>query len=199
MQKYNYLKIVIPLMMTIALTNWASAQPPGLKKPQVAGIIMGSTRAEVVQYMKDKNISPMQRMLRIDAYPRLPKDLAHVQKAYLFFTKDQLSKVNIVFTVPHDTKNETADPILEYYHQLRDKLMQRYGNPTNSTAYVHPHFHYLLVALETGNAYYLDYWENADNMKILLSLKGGKGDINFNLTYQYIPLFETDPEASNAL
>jgi hypothetical protein len=55
------------------------------------------------------------------------------------------------------------------------------------------------VALETGNAYYLDYWENADNMKILLSLKGGKGDINFNLTYQYIPLFETDPEASNAL
>jgi hypothetical protein len=97
----------------------------------------------------------------------------------------------MLFNVPTDTKNLTGEYLFDLYKELRKKLVHDYGQPTNTTDYCHPNFSYTLVALETGNAYKLDYWENVDDLKILLSLKGREGEIDFSLTYQYL-YFESD-------
>jgi hypothetical protein len=49
------------------------------------------------------------------------------------------------------------------------------------------------VAIETGNASKFDYWENVDDLKILLTLKGKDGEIECALTYQYL-YFQSDLE-----
>jgi hypothetical protein len=161
------------------------------KKPVIAGIPMGASRSEIMSLFNSKQIAPLQRTAPMDTFPRLIGEISHIKKAYLFYTNDRLTKLNILFSVPADSKNLTGEPIFEFYKELRKKLTNDYGQPTNSTDYVHPNFQYTLVALESGNAYKLDYWENVDDMKILLSLKGREGEIDFFLTYQYL-YFESD-------
>jgi hypothetical protein len=159
------------------------------KKIVIAGIPMGTKRSEIMSLLTGKNIAPLQRTVPMDIFPRLIREISYLKKAYLFYTKDQLSKLTLLFNVPYE-KTSTGEPLFEFYKELLKKLTQHYGQPTNNTAYVHPNFAYTLVALETGNAYFFDYWENVEDMKILLSLKGRDGEINFSLTYQYLPLFE---------
>jgi hypothetical protein len=160
------------------------------KRPIVSGVSLGSQRSEITKLFKDKNISPLQRTVPMDVFPRLIGEISYIKKANLFYNKDRLSKINIVFNLPYDPKTPTGEPLFEFYKELRKNLLRSYGQPTNTMSYVHPNFSYELVALETGNAYFFDYWENVDDMKILLSLKGKEGEIDFTLTYQYIPLFE---------
>jgi hypothetical protein len=160
------------------------------KQVILAGVPLGIKRAEITRIFSENYISPLLRTAPMDIFPRLIGEIPNVQKAYLYYTRDQLSKINISFTVPIDPKTMTGEPIFDYYSVLRKDLIRTFGQPTNSTAHVHPNFPYKLIALETGNAYFFDYWENVNDMKVLLSLKGGEGEINFNLTYQYLPLFE---------
>jgi len=160
------------------------------KRPVLAGVPMGSPRSEIFTIFSEKNISPEPRTAPMDIFPRLIGEISFIKKANLFYTQDRLSKLNIIFDVPIDSKTMTGEPLFDFYSELRKNLMRTYGQPTNTTSYVHPNFHYQLIALETGNAYFFDYWENADDMKILLSLKGREGKIEFTLTYQYLPLFE---------
>jgi hypothetical protein len=169
------------------LSEWARVP----KKPKIAGIPMGATRSEIMSLFNSKQIAPLQRTAPMDIFPRLIGEISHIKKAYLYYTNDRLTKLQIVFTVPVDSKDMTGEPLFDFYKELRKKLLHDYGQPTNSTDYVHPNFPYTLVALETGNAYKLDYWENVDDMKILLSLKGRKEVIDFSLTYQYL-YFESD-------
>ena len=159
------------------------------KQPLVAGVPLGVPRSEIMRLFSAKNISPQQRTAPADIFPRLIGEISYIKKAYLFYTHDRLSKIEILFDVPIDSKNMTGESLFQFYKELRKQLVRYYGQPTNTTAYVHPNFTYELVALETGNAYYFDYWENVDDLKILLSLKGQKEKIDFSLTYQYLPLF----------
>lgn len=160
------------------------------KKQIIAGIRMGSERSEIQKTLAEKGIMPQQRTSTMDTFPRLPGEITYIKKAYLFYTKDKLSKISILFNVPVDSKDSSGDLLFNFYGEVRKTMIQTYGQPTNTTSYVHPNFPYKLVALETGNAYYFDYWENVDDLKILLSLKGEKEEINFSLTYQYIPIFK---------
>jgi hypothetical protein len=160
------------------------------KRPVLAGVPLGAYRSEITRIFSEKNISPQQRTAPMDIFPRLIGEISFIKKANLFYTQDRLSKLNIIFDVPIDSKTMTGEPLFDFYSELRKNLIQTYGQPTNNTSYVHPNFHYQLVALEMGNAYFFDYWENADDMKILLSLKGREEKIEFTLTYQYLPLFE---------
>jgi hypothetical protein len=159
------------------------------KKMVVAGIPLGAKRSEITKLLMGKNISPLQRTVPMDIFPRLIGEISYLKKAYFFYTKDQLSKLTLIFNVS-DEKTSTGEPLFEFYKELEKNLTHHYGQPTNNTNYVHPNFYYTLVALETGNAYFFDYWENVEDMKILLSLKGRKGEIDFSLTYQYLPVFE---------
>jgi hypothetical protein len=168
------------------LGEWRLRNP---KKPVIAGIPLGGKRSDIMGLFTSKQIAPLQRTSPMDSFPRLIGEISHIKKAYLLYTQDRLSKLTILFNVPIDPKDPTGEPLFEFYKELRKKLVHDYGQPTNSTAYVHPNFPYTLVAVETGNAFNLDYWENADDMKILLSLKGREGEIYFSLTYQYLPLF----------
>jgi hypothetical protein len=161
------------------------------QKPVIAGIPMGAKRSEITSLFNSKQIAPLQRTAPMDIFPRLVGEISHIKKAYLFYTDDRLTKLNILFSVPVDSTDMIGEPLFEFYKELRKKLIHDYGQPTNFTAYVHPNFSYTLVALETGNAFKLDYWENVDDMKILLSLKGRGGEIDFSLTYQYL-YFESD-------
>ncbi|MFH0789628.1 MAG: hypothetical protein V2B13_18715 [Pseudomonadota bacterium] len=167
--------------------EWEFKHP---KKPVIAGIPLGAHRSEITSLLISKQIAPLQRTAPMDSFPRLIGEISYIKKAYLYYTRDRLSKLTILFDVPVD-KNLTGEPLLGFYKELREKLIRDYGQPTNSTAYVHPNFPYTLVALETGNAFNLDYWENVDDMKILLSLKGREEKIDFSLTYQYL-YFESD-------
>jgi hypothetical protein len=160
------------------------------KQVMVAGVPLGFKRSEIIRLFSEKNISPLQRTAPVDIFPRLIEEIPCIQKAYLYYTKDRLSKLNMVFNVSLDPKIMTGEPIFDYYGELRKDLVRNFGQPTNTTAHVHPNFPYKLIALETGNAYFFDYWENVNDMKVLLSLKGGEGKIDFTLTYQYLPLFE---------
>lgn len=160
------------------------------KKPTIAGVPLGAERSEIMRIFSEKNISPQQRTVPMDIFPRLIGEISYLNKAHLFYTKDRLSKLNMIFHVPIDAKTPTGEPLFNFYGELRKNLVRSYGQPTNTTAYVHPNFSNKLVALETRNAYFFDYWENVDDMKILLSLKGRDGEIAFTLTYQYLPLFE---------
>ena len=163
--------------------------PKNKKQPVVAGVPLGATRSEIMRIFSAKNISPQQRTGPADIFPRLIGEISYIKKAYVFYTDDQASKLHIIFNVPPDLKKNTGESLFGLYRELRKSLVQLYGQPTNTTAYVHPNFPYELVALETGNAYFFDYWENVDDLKILLSLKGQKEEIDFSLTYQYLPLF----------
>ncbi len=163
---------------------------PGRKQPLVAGVPMGTKRSEVIRLFAEKNISPQLRTIPMDVFPRLPGEVSYIKKAYLFYTDDRLSKLEIVFSVPLDSKTPTGDTLFDFYGGIRGVLIKNYGQPTNTTDYVHPNFPYKLVALETGNAYFYDYWENVDDLKILLSLKGKQEVIDFSLTYQYLALFK---------
>ena len=160
------------------------------KRPVVAGLPMGSLRTEVTRLFSEKNIAPLQRVAPMDIFPRLIGEISYVQKAYIYYTMDRVSKVDLLFEVPIDPKIQTGQNLFDFYKELRKTLTRHYGQPTNTTSYVHPNFSYQLVALETGNAYYFDYWENVDDLRILLSLKGKGEKINFSLTYQYLPLFK---------
>jgi hypothetical protein len=160
------------------------------KQVMVAGVPLGFKRSEITRLFFDKNILPLQRTAPMDIFPRLIGEISHIQKAYLYYTSDRLSKLNIVFNLSIDPKIMTGEPIFDYYEELRKDLIKNFGQPTNTTSHVHPNFPYKLIALETGNAYFFDYWENVNDMKVLLSLKGGEGKIDFTLTYQYLPLFE---------
>lgn len=160
------------------------------KIPVVAGIPLGAHRSEISRIFSEKNIQPQQQTASMDTSPRLIGEISFIKKVNLFYTKDRLSKLNIIFDVPIDSKTTAGEPLFDFYKELRKNLIETYGQPTNTTSYVHPNFHYQLVALETGNAYFFDYWENVDDMKVLLSLKGRGGEIELNLTYQYLPLFE---------
>ncbi len=160
------------------------------KTPVVAGIPLGAYRSEISRIFSEKNIQPQQQTAPMDTFPRLIGEISFIKKANLFYTKDRLSKLNIIFDVPIDSKTTAGEPLFDFYNELRKNLNQTYGQSTNTTSYVHPNFHYQLIALETGNAYFFDYWENVDDMKILLSLKGRGGEIELTLTYQYLPLFE---------
>jgi hypothetical protein len=156
----------------------------------VAGIPLGAHRSKISRIFSEKNIQPQQQTAPMDTFPRLIGEISFIKKANLFYTKDRLSKLNIIFDVPIDSKTTAGEPLFDFYSELRKNLIETYGQPTNTTSYVHPNFHYQLVALETGNAYFFDYWENVDDMKVLLSLKGRGGEIELTLTYQYLPLFE---------
>jgi hypothetical protein len=169
------------------LGEWRVRNP---KKPVIAGIPLGGIREDIMSLLTSKQIAPLQRTAPMDSIPRLPGEISYIKKAYLFYTHDRLSKLKILFNVPVDPKEPTGEPLFEFYKELRKKLVHDYGQPTNSTAYVHPNFQYTLVAVETGNALNLDYWENADDMKVFLSLKGREGEIDFSLTYQYLPIFK---------
>lgn len=160
------------------------------KRPVVAGVPMGSQRSEIMRIFSEKNISPQQRTVPMDIFPRLIGEISYLNEAHLFYTKDRLSKLKMIFNVPIDAKTSSGGPLFNFYGELRKNLVRGYGQPTNTTSYVHPNFSYELVALETENAYFFDYWENVDDMKVLLSLKGRDGEIAFTLTYQYLPLFE---------
>lgn len=193
-QEKGYQKSIEPGISS----GWQACDPdllregsvPIRKQPVVAGVAMGTKRSEVFRLFTEKNIASQQRTVPIDVFPRLIGEISHIKKAYLFYTNDRLSKLEIVFSVPLDSKVPTGEPLFNFYGELRRVLVKNYGQPTNTTDYVHPNFPYKLVALETGNAYSFDYWENADDMKILLALKGKEEAITFSLTYQYLPLFK---------
>jgi hypothetical protein len=172
----------------VKASEWTTRAP---KKVTIAGIPMGAKRSEIMSLFNSKEIAPLQRTAPMDTFPRLIGEISHIKKAYLFYTNDRLTKLNILFSMPVDSGALTGEALFDFYKELRKKLVHDYGQPTNSTDYVHPNFTYALVALENGNAYKLDYWENVDDMKILLSLKGREGDIDFSLTYQYL-YFESD-------
>lgn len=188
----NLLKYFIMILFFITqMPIIASGQEIKAPKKQIiAGIRMGSERSEIQKMLSEKGIMPQQRTSAMDTFPRLPGEITYIKKAYLFYTKDKLSKISIIFNVPVNSKDSSGDQLFNFYGEVRKTLIQTYGQPTNTTSYVHPNFPYKLVALETGNAYYFDYWENVDDLKILLSLKGEKEEINFSLTYQYIPIFK---------
>jgi len=161
------------------------------KKPVIAGVPMGASRQEVTDLFKAKHIAPSQRSAPLDIFPRLIGEISFIKKAYLYYTGDRLTKLTILFNVPPDNQNKIGEPLFEFYKEIRNKMVRDYGQPTNTTDYLHPNMYYTLVALETGNAYKFDYWENVDDMKILLSLKGKDGEIECSLTYQYL-YFESD-------
>lgn len=160
------------------------------KQPIVAGIPLGAKRSEITRLYTGRHISAQQRTVPMDTFPRLMGEISYIQKAYLYYTKDRVSKIKILFSVPIETKSQSGDSLFDFYKELRKNLVKIYGQPTNNTDYVHPNFSYRLVALETGNATLFDYWENVDDLKILLSLTGKDQEIEFSLSYQYIPLFE---------
>ncbi len=172
--------------------NQAIEAMPAKQQKQVfvGEVPLGTKRSELIKLFSEKNITPLLRTAPMDIFPRLIGEIPYIQKAYLYYTKDQVSKIEIIFKVPIDPKTMTGAPIFDYYGELRQELIRLFGQPTNTTAHVHPNFPYKLVALETGNAYFFDYWENVSDMKVLLSLKGAEGEINFSLIYQYLPLFE---------
>ena len=170
--------------------KFADTTAKSYKQPVVAGVPLGSPRSEIFRIFSEKNISPQQRTVPMDIFPRLIGEISYIKKANLFYTQDRLSKLNMIFDVPIDTKTLTGGPLFDFYGELRKNLIRTYGQPTNTTSYVHPNFPYQLVALETGNAYFFDYWENVDDLRVLLSLKGREEEVEFTLTYQYLPLFE---------
>jgi len=161
------------------------------KKPVIAGVPMGASRREITDLFNAKHIAPSQRSAPLDIFPRLIGEISFIKKAYLYYTGDRLTKLTILFNVPPDNQNKIGEPLFDFYREIRKKMVRDYGQPTNTTSHVHPNFYYTLVAFETGNAYKLDYWENVDDLKILLSLKGKDGEIECSLTYQYL-YFETD-------
>jgi hypothetical protein len=176
--------------VTTSYTKSADTTGRSHKQPVVAGVPLGAPRSEITRIFAEKNISPQQRTAPMDIFPRLIGEISFIKKANLFYTQDRLSKLNITFDVPIDSKTMTGEPLFDFNGELRKNLIRIYGQPTNTTSYVHPNFPYQLIALETGNAYFFDYWENVDDMKVLLSLKGREGEIELTLTYQYLPLFE---------
>jgi len=187
-----------PKPMETGLTSgWKACDPdlgewsiPIRKQPVVGGVPMGIKRSEVTKLFTEKNILPQQRTVPMDIFPRLIGEISYIKKAYLFYTNERLSKLEILFNVPLGSKSSTGDHLFDFYGEIRRVLVKNYGQPTNTTSYVHPNFPYKLVALETGNAYFHDYWENADDMKILVSLKGKNEVTEFSVTYQYLPLFK---------
>jgi hypothetical protein len=181
---------ISPSPETGVLNDYSKSVDWGIKSRKQPGVPLGSQRSEIIRIFSEKNISPQQRTVPMDIFPRLIGEISFIKKANLFYTQDRLSKLNMIFDVPIDSKTLTGEPLFDFYGELRKNLIRTYGQPTNTTSYVHPNFPYRLIALETGNAYFFDYWENVDDLKILLSLKGREGEVEFTLTYQYLPLFE---------
>ena len=164
-------------------------RPP--KKVVISGVPLGASRGQITALFKANNIVPTQRSAPLDIFPRLIGEISSIKNAYLYYSQDRLTKLTILFKTPPDNQNNIGEPLFNLYKELRNKLVRDYGQPTNTTDYLHPNFYYNLVALEYGNAYKLDYWENVDDMKVLLSLKGKDGEIECALTYQYL-YFESD-------
>jgi hypothetical protein len=163
------------------------------KKAVIAGVPLGASRGEITALFNAKKIAPTQRSAPMDIFPRLIGEISFIKKAYLYYNQDRLTKLTIFFNAPPDNPNNAGEPLFELYREIRKKLVNDYGQPTNTTDYLHPNFYYQLVAIETGNASKFDYWENVDDLKILLTLKGKDGEIECALTYQYL-YFQSDLE-----
>jgi hypothetical protein len=153
---------------------------------------MGAEKDEIHKIFSEARIPLKLSTDSVDVYSQSVIKLNYLKEVWLYYMNGRLAKILFKFSPPIDPYNQTADFILGFYKKLRTFLVKNYGEPTNSMNYIHPNFYYKLVALETGNAYLFDFWENAEGMRVLLYLKGKDMEINFCLAYEYIPLFETE-------
>ena len=189
----NY-RIILLFLLILLFTIQQGSTRAYLKKsnPEVFGIPMGAEKDEIHKIFSEARIPLKLSTDSVDVYSQSVIKLNYLKEVWLYYMNGRLAKILFKFSPPIDPYNQTADFILGFYKKLRTFLVKNYGEPTNSMNYIHPNFYYKLVALETGNAYLFDFWENAEGMRVLLYLKGKDMEINFCLACEYIPLFETE-------
>jgi len=188
--KISFMSLLI--LFFIVITQSSAKTDFEKSHPEVFGIPIGAEKDRIHKIFSEAHIPLKLSTDSVEVYSQSVIKLNYLKEVGLYYVNGKLAKILFKFSPPIDPNAQTADFILGFYKKIRTFLIRSYGEPTNSIYYIHPNFYYKLVALETGNAYLFDFWENAEGMRVLLYLKGKDMSINFGLAYEDISLFEKE-------